>query len=142
MVLVLQVALRYLVSAPLPWPEELSQFLLVGVSFFGMYRAFREDAHIRIAWLPKRPLPLRLLRTFGLVCVAFFLVYIGYGGYQLSINAWQQPSVALRIPMAIPYLMIPVSCALSLTALALVARNTLTGAEEVGTDPQAGDASA
>jgi hypothetical protein len=56
-VLVLQVALRYLVSAPLPWPEELSQFLLVGVSFFGMYRAFREDAHIRIAWLPKRPLP-------------------------------------------------------------------------------------
>ena len=47
-----QVALRYLFHAPLPWPEELSQFLLVAISFFGMYRAVRQGDHIRIKCVP------------------------------------------------------------------------------------------
>lgn len=140
LVLILQVTLRYLLHAPLPWPEELSQFLLVGISFFGMYRAFRENAHIRISWLPKRPLALRLLRVSGLVCVAAFLIYVGYGGYRLSLEAWQQPSVALRVPMAIPYLIMPITCAMSLLAVAASARDILTGADAAQARPGSGDA--
>jgi TRAP-type transport system small permease protein len=116
-VLVVQVCMRYVFHAALPWPEELSQFLLVGISFLGMYRAITEDLHIRIDYLPKGPLTLRLLRAAGLVLVAGFLGYVGYGGLQLAISAWDHPSTALRIPMAIPYIIIPISCALSLAAL-------------------------
>lgn len=137
-VLVVQVALRYLLHAPLAWPEELSQFLLVGISFFGMYRAFGEGAHIRIQWLPKGPLALRLLRIGGLIAVAVFLVYVGYGGFWLAAAAWHQPSTALRLPMAIPYLVIPVSCALSLVAVAISVNRILTGKEEAAQDPDTG----
>lgn len=142
-VLVLQVALRYLLHAPLPWPEELSQFLLVGISFFGMYRAFGTDGHIRIEWLPKRPLVLRLLRVAGLACVAVFLVYIGYGGLKLAQAAWHQPSTALRLPMAVPYLAIPISCALSLIAVAQSMRAILTGGPQAASaaDARGGAAS-
>ena len=129
-VLVVQVILRYFFHAPLSWPEEFSQFLLVGISFFGMYRAFRQNDHIRIRWLPKRPIIFRLLRVSGLLTVLVFLVYIGFGGFMLAMGAWNQPSTALRLPMAIPYLMIAVSCALSILAVASSAQSILTGREE------------
>lgn len=116
--LVAQVALRYLFKAPLPWPEELSQFLLVLISMLGMYRAIGRDQHIRIDWLPKtRHLPLVALRVAGLVCVCIFLTYIGYGGWLLAMTAWSQPSTALRLPMAIPYLIVPLACLLATIAV-------------------------
>lgn len=126
-VLVAQVGFRYLLHSALPWPEELSQFLLVGIAFFGMYRAFGENLHIRIEWLPKRPIALRLLRAAGLVLVAVFLAYIGYGGFRLAAGAWDHPSTALRLPMAIPYMMIPIACALSFGAVVWAIRKALRG---------------
>ncbi len=135
-VLVLQVALRYLWHAPLPWPEELSQFLLVMISFLGMYRAFTENMHIRIAWMPKRPVVLRLLRATGLVLTAIFLAYIGYGAAMLADGAWSQPSTALRIPMAIPYLVMPIACGLSIIALVVLIGRVLRGRDgETGSHP-------
>lgn len=117
--LVSQVALRYLAHSPLPWPEELSQFLLVTISFFGMYRAFESGEHISLKWMPRNWQVQRYLRAIGLLCVMVFLVYIGWGGWKLAQAAWHQPSTALRLPMAIPYLVIPVTCALSLLAVCI-----------------------
>lgn len=124
--LVAQVVLRYFFNAALPWPEELSQFLLVLISLLGMYRAIGKDQHIRIDWLPKTRHPLLMtLRIAGLVFVCIFLGYVGYGGWQLAMTAWEQPSTALRVPMAIPYLIVPVACGLSLIAVAAVVRAML-----------------
>lgn len=124
--LVIQVVLRYVFNAALPWPEELSQFLLVLVSFLGMYRAIGKDQHIRIDWLPKTRRPLLVgLRVAGLLSVCVFLGYVGYGGWTLAMTAWTQPSTALRLPMAIPYLIVPVTCGLSLIAIAAVIRSML-----------------
>lgn len=128
--LVAQVALRYLAHSPLPWPEELSQFLLVAISFFGMYRAFENSEHISLKWLPRHGLAQRYLRAAGLVCVMVFLAYIGWGGWKLAQTAWHQPSTALRLPMAIPYLAIPISCALSLITVAATVWRVLTGNEK------------
>ncbi|MBX3582702.1 MAG: TRAP transporter small permease [Rhizobiaceae bacterium] len=127
--LVAQVALRYLAHSPLPWPEELSQFLLVAISFFGMYRAFENSEHISLKWLPRDGLGQRYLRAAGLACVMVFLIYIGWGGWKLAQTAWHQPSTALRLPMAIPYLVIPISCALSLATVAVTVWRVLTGSE-------------
>lgn len=123
-VLVLQVFLRYVLNAALPWPEELAQFLLVLVSFLGMYRAVGKDQHIRIDWLPKtgrRPV-IRALRICGLIAVCVFLGYVGYGGWLLALSAWNQPSTALRVPMFVPYLIVPIACGISLIAVAAVIR--------------------
>lgn len=125
--LVAQVALRYLAHSPLPWPEELSQFLLVAISFFGMYRAFEHDGHIALKWMPRHWRVQRYLRAIGLICVMAFLVYIGWGGWHLAQAAWHQPSTALRLPMAIPYLVIPITCALSLVAIGTSIWRILTG---------------
>lgn len=128
--LVAQVALRYLAHSPLPWPEELSQFLLVAISFFGMYRAFENNEHIALKWMPRHWRVQRYLRAIGLVCVMVFLVYIGWGGWRLAQGAWHQPSTALRLPMAIPYLVIPITCALSLLAICMSIWHILTRRED------------
>lgn len=126
-ILVVQVGLRYLFNSALPWPEELSQFLLVLISFLGMYRAIGKDQHIRIDWLPKtgRHSTIRALRIFGLLSVGVFLAYVGYGGWLLALSAWDQPSTALRLPMFVPYLIVPVTCVLSLLAIGAVVRKLI-----------------
>lgn len=124
-VLVMQVVFRYLFHAALPWPEELSQFLLVAIAFLGMYRAFGKDLHIRIDWLPKQMKVVRLVKALGLLLVGGFLAYVGVGGWELAMGAWNQPSTALRVPMAIPYLIIPLACLISLFAVMALLRTTL-----------------
>jgi TRAP-type C4-dicarboxylate transport system permease small subunit len=125
-----QVTLRYFFHSPLPWPEELSQFLLVGMSFLGMYVAIRRNQHIKIEWLPKSgPMFIRGLKLIGLLSICVFLAYIGYGGFKLAMTAWDQPSTALRIPMAVPYLIIPVACFLSFFAVLDLMRRTWRGEE-------------
>jgi TRAP-type C4-dicarboxylate transport system permease small subunit len=128
LVLVVQVVLRYFFNAALPWPEELAQFLLVLVSFLGMYRAIGLKLHIRIDWLPKTRRPwLLALRISGLLAAAIFLAYVGYGGWALAMTAWTQPSTALRLPMAVPYLIVPLTCGLSLVAVGAVILSLLKG---------------
>jgi TRAP-type C4-dicarboxylate transport system permease small subunit len=125
-VLVVQVFLRYLLHAALPWPEELSQFLLIFISFLGMFRAFGKDQHIRMSWLPEEHRAVRLLKAAGLLMVAGFLLYVGFGGWKLAMGAWHQPSTALRLPMAIPYLIVPLACVLSVLAVIGSIRTLIT----------------
>src|SRR5690606_6426717 len=103
--LIAQVIARYGFHSALPWPEELSQFLLVTLSFFGTYRAVGARLHIALNVLPEDrfPVPIRLAKIAGLIMAAVFMGYVGYGGWHLVNSAWSQPSVALRVPMAVPY---------------------------------------
>jgi TRAP-type C4-dicarboxylate transport system permease small subunit len=116
-ILALQVVFRYFLHAALPWPEELAQFLLILISFLGMYRAFGKGQHIGMNWMPERSRAANLARAVGLALVVVFLGYIGFGGWKLAMSAWHQPSTALRLPMAIPYLIVPLACLLSLLAV-------------------------
>lgn len=125
--LVVQVVLRYFFHAALPWPEELSQFLLIFISFLGMFRAFGKDQHIRMNWLPEAHRAVRLLKAAGLLMVAGFLLYIGLGGWKLAMSAWSQPSTALRLPMTVPYLIVPLTCFLSILAVVLSIRALVAG---------------
>lgn len=116
--MILQVCARYFYHAALPWPEELSQLLLVVLSFFGMYRAIEEDQHIRLDVLPRegQSMAVRFLQAGGLLAACFFVGYIGYGGLEFARNSWSQPSTAMRLPMGLFYMVIPVTCFLSVLA--------------------------
>lgn len=118
--MILQVFARYFNHAALAWPEELSQLLLVVFSFFGMYRAIGEDQHIRLDVLPidGRSKLVKSARVAGLIAACLFVIYVGYGGFELASSAWSQPSTAMRLPMGIFYMVMPVACLLSLLAFA------------------------
>lgn len=133
-ILILQVILRYVFRAALPWPEELSQFLLILVSFLGMYRAIASDLHIRVKVLPdsSRSPWLKALRVAGGGAVCAFLAYIGYGGWSLAMSAWYQPSTALRLPMGIPYLIIAVGCTLSIVGFGWKVREMVLSDKDSG----------
>lgn len=117
--LIAQVIARYGFHSALPWPEELSQFLLVTLSFFGTYRAIGSHLHIALNVLPEErfPIPIKLAKIVGLIMAALFMAYVGYGGWHLVKSAWTQPSVALRVPMAVPYSVIVISCTLTTFAI-------------------------
>lgn len=117
--LIAQVVARYGFHSALPWPEELSQFLLVTLSFFGTYRAVGANLHIALNVLPENrfPVPIRLTKIVGLIMAAIFMGYVGYGGLHLVNSAWSQPSVALRIPMAVPYSVIVIASTLTVLAI-------------------------
>ncbi|KAA0970437.1 TRAP transporter small permease [Aureimonas fodinaquatilis] len=114
-----QVFARYVNHAAMAWPEELSQFLLVVLSFLGMYRAIGEKLHIQLSLLPehKHPVLTNWLRALGLLTAGIFVVYIGYGGWHLAQSSWNQPSTAMRLPMGLFYGIIPIACLLSFFAL-------------------------
>jgi TRAP-type C4-dicarboxylate transport system permease small subunit len=128
-VLVLQVFMRYVLNAALPWPEELAQFLLVALSMFGSYRAIELDQHIRLEAGPAiaRGLPLRLARSTAVLVTMAFVLYLAWGGVGLSKAAWNLPSTALRVPMGWVYVIIPVTCLLMAAALVVVFARQLRG---------------
>ncbi|QPC42931.1 TRAP transporter small permease [Kaustia mangrovi] len=139
-VMVLQVAMRYFFHAALPWPEELAQFLLVALSLLGTYRAVGANLHVAVDAIPRRwhGRTLRALQAAGLVAAGLFLGYIAWGGWHLAMSAWTQPSTALRLPMALPYLVIPLSCGLCAAALLAKAWSRLAGDDEAeGADGEA-----
>jgi TRAP-type C4-dicarboxylate transport system permease small subunit len=105
----IQVVLRYVFRAPLPWVEEASVFLMIWMTFVGAGVAIRQGAHIAMTLLLEH-LPRRITRPLFLcsqvVMLAFLLVLI-WEGWQLVVAAQGQRSPALAIPMAIPYFTMP-----------------------------------
>ncbi len=121
-VLIGQVVMRYVFNAALPWPEELSQFLLVLLTLLGGYRALEMDMHIRLQVLDDFPWPrlVLLLRLAGYAASAAFMLYVAYGGYELTRRSLRMPSTALRLPMGVVYATLPVAFGLMTILLVVI----------------------
>lgn len=84
LVVFLQVFFRYIVNAPLSWPEETARILIVWLSFVGGYMAMREDKHLGFGLLVEK-LPANLQEIVGVLARAFVVVFLlvvvwqGYG---------------------------------------------------------------
>jgi C4-dicarboxylate transporter DctQ subunit len=112
-----QVVSRYGFNFTPSWSEELSRFLIVWSIFIGVSIGVRKNQHIGVDALI-RFLPHRLkvasevlLNLIGVVVVCV-LVYISIGYIKDTIE-YEQLSPAMRIPMYIPYLAMPVGLTLS-----------------------------
>jgi TRAP-type C4-dicarboxylate transport system permease small subunit len=112
----LQVIFRYVLSLPLFWTEEFARYCLVWASLLGSAVAVKRGQHIAVTILVERlPSPLgRILKIVALMAVAVILTVILWGGIQLVAITRAQISPALRVPMSIPYLAVPVGAALML----------------------------
>ena len=121
--LLFQVVMRYGLRSALPWPEEFSQFTLVGISLLGACIATARGGHVCVDLWPDASLvALRtaLFRIAVLLTAGFFL-YIAWGGVGLVASSVGEPSTALRIPMHLVYLMLPLGLATMVIALVFVA---------------------
>lgn len=113
-----QVISRYFFEYTPIWSEELSRFLVVWSIFIGVAIGVRKNQHIGvdaiIRFLPHK-LKLAsevLLNLIGIVVIGI-LVYTSITFIQHT-REFEQLSPAMRIPMYIPYIAMPVGLSLSI----------------------------
>jgi TRAP-type C4-dicarboxylate transport system permease small subunit len=104
------VADRFLLGLGLPWPEELSRFLLVWTSLLAAAVAAKQRKHFQVTMVIER-----LGRTgemlVGGLCLLGLGVILGYGVQIVQVFHGQR-APALGIPMSWVYAAVPVSAVL------------------------------
>lgn len=115
----IQVAMRYLFNAPLPWPEELTLWAFLWLVMLGIASATRDAGHIRVdALIGALPSTFRCLaELFVVALTALSLALLGYLGISLA-RGTTMTSINLAVPYAYLYLAIPAGAALALLNLA------------------------
>lgn len=112
----LQVLFRYVVHLPLFWTEEFARYCLIWASLLGASIALKKKQHIAITYfIEHMPNGLAAKLTLAAqVSVALILAIMIWGGVKLVLITSAQISPALRIPMAVPYLALPLGSAVML----------------------------
>ena len=102
---------RYVLNAPLAWPEQVSRILFVWITFVGAAVLYRERLHVAIDMF-MAPLPRAARRAVGwaieLLILAFNFVLLLYG-LKLSVDTLGQTFGALEITPASFYFAAPVA---------------------------------
>ena len=105
---------RYVLNAPLAWPEQVSRIMFVWVTFVGAAVLYRDRLHVAIDMF-MAPLPRAGRRGVGwaieLLILAFNLILFFYG-LKLSLDTLDQTFGALDITPASFYFAAPVAAAM------------------------------
>ncbi len=117
LVVFLQVFFRYVVNAPLSWPEETARILIVWLSFVGGYMAMRENKHLGFGLLVDK-LPVSLQKAVGVagrISVVIFLLVVVREGYAFAMSNIDVPMPYTDISTGIwVYSVFPIAGALML----------------------------
>jgi C4-dicarboxylate transporter DctQ subunit len=111
-----QVVIRYIFSSSLIWVEEFARYGIVWFVFLGASLAVRNGAHasvdVLVGLLPGKPK--KAVQIIATIISIVFCVLITYYGLDLVMRVRQMGNTtpAMKIPMYIPYLAIPVGCLL------------------------------
>ena len=111
-----QVVLRYVFGQSIVWAEEFARYGIVWFVFLGSSLAVRQGAHASVDVLVKL-LPGVARRGVEILAIAISIAYClmvtRFGlDLVLRVRAMGNITPTLEIPMFIPYLAIPVGCAL------------------------------
>jgi len=115
----LQVFYRYVLARPLHWTDEAARYIFVWLCMLGAAVAVRRNAHVSLDYFALK-LPERLRKTAGIVTSMLtcgFLCAVTYFGIGLLAVTRDQLSIAMQIPMSIPYMSVPVGAGLSIVYL-------------------------
>jgi TRAP-type C4-dicarboxylate transport system permease small subunit len=132
--ILLQVFLRYVVKASLPWSEELARYLMVWIGLMGASLAMHEGRHVGVTLLVDRTrgLARRILTGVALLAVLWFLWLMLSEGTRLLYNIWHQRSPAMNLPMVIPYAAIPLGAVFMTVQVALLLARLIGGGDRKG----------
>ena len=116
LIVLLGVVFRYILKAPLPWSEELARYLMVWGASLGASVAYREGTHIAITLFVDKlhGETGKVITWFTQIIIIVFMAIVMVEGFILVSKLSGQTSPAMEIPMAWPYLAIPVGCLLIL----------------------------
>ena len=116
--MVLQVGLRTLFGAPLEWPEELSQFLMVWASALGAVGAIKRAALVRVDYVLESLSPTGRNVVEWAICGAIcgILAILGWTGWQLT-SRTATVATALPITWAWAYAAAPILSVLAIVRL-------------------------
>ncbi len=110
-IIFVQVVARYAFHHSLSWSEEIGRYIFVWISFLGMVAAFKHGSHVSLDLL------LHVLKGYSrkvLLCVNGLLILVMssavfWSGIKLFQLGTRQMSPALKLPMHLVYLVVPVS---------------------------------
>ncbi|MDO5022086.1 MAG: TRAP transporter small permease [Eubacteriales bacterium] len=103
----IQVIMRYVFASSLAWSEEISRYIFIWFTFFGISYAIRNNSHIRIDILqttfPKLEKPMEII---GDIFFFAFCVYMIGPSITTLKGLWKtwQTSPAMEIPMFFVYI--------------------------------------
>ena len=111
LLVIVQVAMRYLFNSPLTWSEELAVFVMIWLTFIGSLICMRDKEHIEVTILVDHlPRPLqRIVVAFSRLASVFFLLVVAYYGFELVMENMTVTSPANKISMGMVYTIIPLS---------------------------------
>ena len=109
-VVFMQIIYRYVLLQPISWAEEVARYLFVWISFLGAGIAVKNKSHVGVEFViklfPKKIT--KIILTFSFLLCAFFSILMAIHGWTLVQRTSAQLSAAMRMPMSIAYLAIPV----------------------------------
>jgi len=116
MVSFIQVVFRYVFNYSLSWSEEMARYLFVWIVFLGTPIVQDRKAHLGVDLLlskfhGKSKDMLQLLIDLAIVVFALILIRTGMGLVSITLD---QPSAAMKIPMAYVYFSIPLGAVIML----------------------------
>lgn len=110
LILFVQVLARYM-GESLSWSEEVGRYLLVATTFLGATVAYKRAHFIGLAGFGARfgrlveQIIVRGLQVLTLGCFGLITWY----GAIYTVNAWDQTSTAVQMPMSLPIAVVPLS---------------------------------
>lgn len=109
-----QVTSRFILSDPSGFTDELARFLLVWLGLLGSAYASGQHLHLAVALLETKvndTNKIRLNRFINLLIILFSLTVLVVGGCMLVYISFRlgQTSSALKLPLGVVYLIIPIS---------------------------------
>lgn len=105
-----QIIGRYFFNYSIAWSEETATFAQVWLTLLGAGIAMRFNQHVAVDVLIRRaPRPVQqIFNGVGLLLGAWFLIVVITGSLSMLAIGLMVKSPALQIPMAIPYMALPV----------------------------------
>ena len=109
-----QVIFRYVISAPLPWSEEMARYCFVWIVFLGGAIGFSRGIHLGVdLFVNLLPDGMRAaLETLSYTLIAAFAATVIYASYPVINMNMLQRSPALGVQMSWIYIAIPISMVL------------------------------
>ena len=136
----LGVVFRYVFADPLSWSDELSTFLMIYLTFFGCYAALEENQLARIELLItklKGRWKNAIVITGYFVTLAFVAVVLYFGTtLYFSFSVQKQLSAAMRIPLKIFYISIPIGMMMMIFRICITILETITFKANQRNDPR------
>lgn len=134
--LFVNVIMRYVFLAAIPWAEEVTMYGIVWLVFVGGSVALRTQGHIAIDLLPLALSPAgerRLRILVAALMLAFFAVFFYYSGlHTLRIMATGQVTPMLDAPMWLTYLAMPAGSLLMGVRTAQILHRAVRGESKAG----------